>query len=131
MAPATATSVEGLENSMHAASRFLDRIEALDADARARIPTDAFGTAKHTGALMGTADEITMLKRKDVQDRVGQFLVPAELRVENMQLSPQLESLVKAAVRAIVVSPLPDRAAATKQLYGPFEGVIPFESLKQ
>ena len=69
------------------------------------------------------------MKNKDRNGRVSAFLVDAERRVDSMGLSTDVSGLVKAATRAILVADLPGREKATQQLYSPFQGVIPFESL--
>ena len=120
---------EGLTKSITAADRFLDRLAGLgDAD-RARIDRSAFGNPKHTGALMMTADEITTLRGKDKDDCLAEFLVKAERRIADLNLPKDHESLTKAAVRALVVQHLPGREVPTRDLYAPFEAVIPRNTL--
>jgi hypothetical protein len=120
---------EGLTRSIASADNFLTRLSALDAAARERIDRTAFGNPKHTGALMMTADEITTLRAKDKDDRLAQFLVDAERRIADLHLPKDHESLTKAAVRALVVQHLPGREGPTRDLYAPFEPVIPIGSL--
>ena len=127
---ANATNADTLERQMQMADSFMERLRTLPPDARGRIQMTALGSAKYTGALMSTADELTTLKNRDRDGRLGQYIVDAERRVTEMGLPPAVDSLAKAAVRAILVSHLPGRESATKALYEPFEGVVPMETLK-
>ena len=120
---------EGLTKSIAAAENFLTRLSSLDESARAKIDRSAFGNPKHTGAMMMTADEITTLRAKDKDNRLSHFLVDAEQRIAGLNLPKDEESLTKAAVRALVVSHLPGREGPTRDLYAPFEPVIPRGSL--
>jgi|SRR5689334_2056556 len=128
---ATRTAAANLTRNIEIATRFLDGIQGMSAADRARITTDSFGSSAHTSAMLSTADEITTLKNQDREGKLMAFLVDAERRIDAMQLDTTVAGLVKAAARAILVYDLPDREKATRQLYGPFEGVIPFESLTQ
>jgi hypothetical protein len=126
---ANATNADALGRALHMADTFLDRLRALPPDARARIPTTAGGSSRHTGALMMTADEITTLRNKDREGRVAEYIVTAERRIAELELPTEVDALAKAAVRALLVHHLPNRDSATKALYEPFEGVIPFATL--
>lgn len=118
-----------IDRNTQLAGRFLDALAALDADARARVDTSNFGTHAHTSAMLTVADEITTLRNRDADGRVGQFLVAAEQRIMDLGLDAETDALAKAAVRAILVHDLAPATTATQQLYGPFEGVIPLATL--
>ncbi|HKG91147.1 MAG TPA: hypothetical protein VKA84_04625 [Gemmatimonadaceae bacterium] len=126
---ANATNTDVLERNIHMADAFLARLRTLPPDARARIPTTALGSSRHTGALMATADELTTLRNRDRDGRLGQFIVDVEQRMAEMGLPQDVDSLAKAAVRAILTQHLPGRESATKTLYEPFEGVVPYQTL--
>ena len=120
---------EGITRSIQTANTFLDRLEKLAPDARTRVQTASFGSHKHTGAMMMIADEITALRGKSDGDRLAQFLVEAEQRIAAMGLPASLESLAKTAVRALAVQHMPSCSSATRDLYAPFESVLPTSSL--
>jgi len=126
---ATKSAATNLTRDIEIANRFLDRVERMSPDDRARIATDSFGSTAHTSAMLTTADELTTLKTHDREGKLTAFLVDAERRIDAMHLDATVGGLVKSATRAILVHDLPDREKATKQLYGPFQGVIPFENL--
>jgi hypothetical protein len=79
--------------------------------------------------MMMMADEITTLRNKDKEERLSAFLVGAEQRLAGLKLDRELDGLAKAAARALVLEHQPGREAATKDLYMPFEAVIPRASL--
>lgn len=118
-----------VDRSLEMAGRFLDRIERLPAAERGRIATESFGSSAHTGAMLAVADEVTTLRNKDREGHVSAFLVDAERRIDGMNLDARVGGLVKAAVRALVVHDFPGLEMATRQLYAPFEPVVPFASL--
>ena len=126
---ANATNADVTGRSIQMADAFLDRLAALPPDARARVQTSVLGTSRHTGAQLATADEITTLKNRDREGRLGQYIVDAERRVAEMGLPQDVDTLARAAVRAILVSHLPNRESMTKALYEPFEGVVPWQGL--
>jgi hypothetical protein len=121
----TGTQPQAVDQSIDAASRFLDRVSALAPADRQRISPDSFGSSPHTSAMMMVVDEVTAMKNKDRQGRVSAFLVELERRVDGMNLSPELGDLVKGAARAILVQNAAGLERATKQLLSPFEGVMP------
>jgi|SRR5689334_3338702 len=125
----TKTSAANLPRDIEIANRFLDSVERMSPADRGRIATDSFGSTAHTSAILTTADELTTLKTQDREGKLTAFLVDAERRIDAMHLDATVGGLVKAATRAILVHDLPDRDKATKQLYGPFQGIVPFESL--
>jgi hypothetical protein len=127
---ATNTGPSNIEHNVNIAERFVKRIEGMTPDDRARISTQSFGSTAHTSAMLTTADEITALKNKDRDGRLSAFLVDAEQRIDAMQLDATVGGLVKAAVRALLVHDLPDREKPTRQLYTPFEPIIPLRSLE-
>lgn len=121
----TGTQAQSIDRNIEAASRFLDRVTTLPPADRERIVRDRFGSSAHTSAMMMIADEITTLRNKDRQGRVGAFLVDIEQRVEGMNLAPEIGDLVKGAARAILVHNSPGLERATRQLISPFEEVMP------
>ena len=121
----TGTQTQSIDRNIEAASRFLDLVTTLSPANRERIARDSFGSSAHTSAMMMIADEITSLRNKDRQGRVGAFLVDVERRVEGMKLTPEQGDLVKGAARAILVRNSPGLERATRQLISPFEEVIP------
>jgi hypothetical protein len=121
----TGTQTQTIDRNIEAATRFLDRMAALPAADRERITKDSFGSAAHTSAMMMVADEVTSVKNKDRQGRVSAFLVDLERRVDGMGLTPELGDLVKSAARSMLVQDAPGLERATRQLYSPFEQVIP------
>ncbi len=121
----TGTQTQSIDRNIEAASRFLDLVTTLSPANRERIARDSFGSSAHTSAMMMIADEITSLRNKDRQGRVGAFLVDVERRVEGMNLTPEEGDLVKGAARAILVRNSPGLEKATRQLISPFEEVIP------
>jgi hypothetical protein len=92
---------------------------------RDRISREKFGSSAHTSAMMMVADEVTTLRNRDRQGRVGAFLVEVERRVEAMNLPPEVGDLVKGATRAILVRNAEGLERATRQLISPFEEVLP------
>ena len=121
----TGTEPQAVDRNIQAASRFLDRVSALSPADRGRISGDSFGSSPHTSAMMMVADEVTTMRNKDRQGRVGAFLVDLEQRVDGMGLAPELGDLVKSAARAILVQNAAGLERATKQLMSPFEQVMP------
>lgn len=121
----TGSQTQSMDRNIEAASRFLDLVTTLSPANRERIARDSFGSSAHTSAMMMIADEITSLRNKDRQGRVGAFLVDVERRVEGMNLTPEQGDLVKGAARAILVHNSPGLEKATRQLISPFEEVIP------
>jgi len=111
------------------ATRLLDRIEAMPVADRAKFSAETFGSSGHTSAMLTVADELTTLKNKDREGMLSAFLVDAERRIDAMGLDAQHAGLVKSAVRAILVHDLPGCDKPTRQLYAPFEPVVPFASL--
>jgi hypothetical protein len=128
---ATKMAEANLTRNVEMANRFVERVESMSSDERARIATDSFGSSAHTSAMLATADEITTQKNRDREGKLTAFLVEAEGRIDALHLDTQVAGLVKGAVRAILVHDLPDRDRATRQLYSAFEGVIPFVSLSE
>jgi hypothetical protein len=120
---------ESLTKSIAMANKSLERIATLSEADRQKVDRSAFGTSKHTNAVFNTADEITSLRSKDKDNCLAAFLVDAEKRIADMKLDRELESLTKAAVRALALQYLPGREAPTRDLYAPFEKVIPRDSL--
>ena len=90
-----------------------------------RIANDSFGRVGHTSAIMMVADEVTSVKNKDRQGRISAFLVDLERRVDGMGLTAEFGDLVKSAARSILVQDAAGLERATRQLYSPFEQVIP------
>jgi transposase-like protein len=127
----TGTQTQGIDRNIDAASRFLDRVRELSPAERERIARDTFGTSAHTSAMMMVADEVSALKNKDRQGRVSSFLVDLERRVDGMGLQPELGDLVKAAARGLLVQGAPGLDRATRQLYSPFEQVVPLPSASE
>ena len=121
----TGTQTQSIDRNIEAANRFLDLVTTLSAANRERIARDSFGSSAHTSAMMMVADEITSLRNKDRQGRVGAFLVDVERRVDGMNLTPEQGDLVKGAARAILVRNSPGLERATRQLISPFEEVMP------
>ena len=121
----TGTQTQSIDRNIEAASRFLDLVTTLSPANRERIAGDNFGSSAHTSAMLMIADEITTLRNKDRQGRVGAFLVDVERRVEGMNLTPEQGDLVKGAARAILVRNNPGLERATRQLISPFEQVMP------
>ena len=120
---------QGLGRRIEAATRFLDRVETLSAADRERIGTESFGTSEHTAAMFATADEVTTLRNQDREGQVGAFLVGLERRVDDMRLDPEVGNLVKAAAKAILVRDRPGMERVARQLYAPFETVVPLQSV--
>jgi hypothetical protein len=106
-------------------------VRELSPAERERIARDTFGTSAHTSAMMMVADEVSALKNKDRQGRVSSFLVDLERRVDGMGLQPELGDLVKAAARGLLVQGAPGLDRATRQLYSPFEQVVPLPSASE
>lgn len=123
------TQTISIERNIDAATRFLNRIAALAPTERERISTESFGSPSHTSAMLTTTDEITTLRNKDRDGRVGAFLVDLERRVDELGVGAEIGDLVKAATRGILVQDLPGCERATRQLYAPFENVVPLRSL--
>jgi len=121
----TGTQTQGFDRNIEAATRFLDRVAALPVADRERIANDSFGRAGHTSAIMMVADEVTSVKNKDRQGRISAFLVDLERRVDGMGLTAEFGDLVKSAARSILVQDAAGLERATRQLYSPFEQVIP------
>jgi len=121
----TGTQPQAIDRNIEAATRFLDRVAALPLADFERIAKDSFGSAAHTSAMMMVADEVTSLKNKDRQGRVSVFLVDLERKVDSMNLKPELGDLVKSAARSILVQDAAGLERATRQLFSPFEQVIP------
>ena len=121
----TGTQTQSIDLNIEAASRFLDRVTTLSPANREQIARDSFGSSAHTSAMMMIADEITTMRNKDRQGRLGAFLVEVERRVEGMNLTPELGDLVKGAARAILVRNNPGLERATRQLISPFEEALP------
>ena len=121
----TGTQPQSIDRNIEAANRFLDRVTTLSAANREQISRDSFGSSAHTSAMMMIADEITELRNKDRQGRIGAFLVDIERRVDGMNLAPELGDLVKGAARAILVRNSPGLERATRQLISPFEEAMP------
>ena len=121
----TGTQAQAIDRNIEAATRFLDRVAALPAADRERIAKDSFGSAAHTSASMMVADEVTSVKNKDRQGRVSAFLVNLERKVDGMGLTTDLGDLVKSAARSILVQDAAGLERATRQLYSPFEQVMP------
>ena len=119
----------GMDRNIEAATRFLDRIAALPPADRERLGTESFGTSAHTSAMFATADEVTAVRNKDRDGRMSVFLVDLEHRVEALNLNAEVGNLVKAAARALLVQDRPGLERATRQLYAPFEAVVPFKTL--
>jgi hypothetical protein len=127
----TGTETQSIERNIDAASRFLTRVQGLAPTAREQIGQDAFGSSSHTSAMMMVADEVSSLKNKDREGRLGSFLVDLEQRVDGMGLQPEIADLVKAAARGLLVQSSPGLERAARQLYSPFERVVPLESASQ
>ena len=123
------TQTISIERNIDAANRFLERVAALTPAERERISTESFGSPAHTSALFSTADEITTVRNRDREGRVSSFLVDVERRVDGLGLPAEVGGLVKAATRAILVHDLPGRERATRQLYSPFDSVVPLQSV--
>ena len=121
----TGTPTQSIDRNIEAAGRFLDRVTTLSDANREQIARDSFGSSGHTSAMMMIADEITTLRNRDRQGRLGAFLVDVERRVEEMNLGPELGDLVKGAARAILVRNSPGLERATRQLISPFEVAMP------
>ena len=121
----TGTPTQSIDRNIEAASRFLDRVTTLSPANREQIARDRFGSSAHTSAMMMIADEITTMRNKDREGRIGAFLVDVERRVDGMNLPPELGDLVKGAARAILVRNSPGLERATRQLISPFEEAMP------
>ena len=119
----------GIDRNIEAASRFLDRLAALPPAERERIGTESFGSSAHTSAIFSTADEVTTLRNKDKDGRVSAFMLDIERRVEAMGLSAEVGNLAKAAARAILVQDRPGMERAVRQLYSPFDSVVPIKAV--
>lgn len=123
------TPTLSVDRNIEAATRFLERIAALPPADRERLGTESFGTSAHTAAMLSTADEVTTLRNKDRDGRVSAFLVDLEQRVDGLGLSAEVGNLVKGAARAILVQNQPGMDRAARQLYAPFETVIPLKTV--
>lgn len=121
-----ATQTQSIDRKIEAATRFLRRVAALPPAERARIAADNFGSSAHTSAMLMTADEVTTLKNRDRDGKVSAFLVDLEGQVNSLDIGPELGGLVKSAARAILVHDAPGLDRAARQLYTPFEQVVPF-----
>jgi hypothetical protein len=121
----TGTQPQAIDRNIEAASRFLDRVTSLTPADRERISKESFGSSAHTSAMMMVVDEVTSMKNKDRQGRVGAFLVDVERRVDGMSLPTELGGLVKSAARAILVRNESGLERASRQLMSPFEQVMP------
>lgn len=124
----TGAQAQGIDRNIDVANRFLDRVKDLGPAERERIARSTFGSSAHTSAMMMVADEVSSLKNKDRDGRVSSFLVDLEQRVDGMSLQPELGDLVKAAARGLLVRGAPGLDGATRQLYSPFEQVVPLPS---
>ena len=118
-----------VDRNIEAATRFLERVAALPPADRERLGTESFGSSAHTAAMLTTADEVTTLRNKDREGRVSAFLVDLEQRVDGMGLSAEVGNLVKGAARAILVQDRPGLDGVARQLYAPFEKVIPMKTV--
>jgi hypothetical protein len=123
------TQAQGIDRNIDAAARFLDRVKDLSPSERARVSRESFGSSAHTSAMMMIADEVSALKNKDRDGRVSSFLVELEQRVDEMGLDAEAGDLVKAAARALLVKGAPGLDRATRQVYMPFEQVVPYPSV--
>jgi hypothetical protein len=123
------TQTISIERNIDAANRFLERVAALTPAERERISTESFGSSAHMSAMFSTADEITTVRNRDREGKMSSFLVDVERRVDGLGLSAEVGGLVKAAARAILVHDLPGREQATRQLYSPFESVVPLQTV--
>lgn len=121
----TGTQTQGIDRNIAAANRFLEQVRGLNATDLERINRETFGSSAHTAAMMAVADEVSALKNKDRAGRVSGFLVDLERRVDGMGLKPELGDLVKAAARGLLVDGAPGLDRASRQLYQPFENVVP------
>ena len=121
----TGTETQGIDRNIEAANRFLEKVKGLSTADRERIKGETFGSSAHTAAMMAIADEVSLLKNKDRGGRVSGFLVDVEQRVDAMGLEPELGDLVKAAARGLLVDGAPGLDSASRQLYLPFEKVVP------
>jgi hypothetical protein len=124
------TSTPSVERNIDAAKRFLDRVASLSPEQRSEVSKNSFGSAAHTSAMLTVVDEVTVVRNKDRDGRVGAFLVEAERKVDELGLGAELGGLVKGAARALLVSDTPGMEKASRQLYTPFESVIPFNSVR-
>ena len=123
------TQAQGIDRNIDAAARFLDRVKDLSPSERARVSRESFGSSAHTSAMMMIADEVSALKNKDRDGRVSSFLVELEQRVDEMGLDAEAGDLVKAAARALLVKGASGLDRATRQVYMPFEQVVPYPSV--
>jgi len=123
----TGKQTQGIERNIDAANQFLSRVQSLAPTAREQIGQEAFGSTPHTSAMMMVADELSALKNNDREGRLGSFLVDLEQRVEGMGMEPELADLVKAAARGLLVQGSPGLERAARQLYSPFERVVPLQ----
>jgi hypothetical protein len=126
---ATTPASSSVARNIELATKLLDRLEAIPAADRTNLSAESFGSADHTSAIMTVADELTTLKNKDREGKVTAFLVDAERRIDAMGLDAQHAGLVKAAARAILIHDLPGCEKPMRQLYAPFESIVPFSSL--
>ena len=126
----TTDSVSSIDRNLRVASRFLDGLEQLPPERRRELSASEFGGTSHTNAMMAIADDITTLRNGDREGRVGQFLVDAERRIGQLGLDAEVAGLVKGAVRALLVNHLPGREQTTRELYTPFERLMPLEALR-
>jgi len=122
------TQAQVIDRNIDTANRFLDRVRDLGPAERERIARETFGSTAHTSAMMMVADEVSSLKNKERDGRVSSFLVDLERRVDGMGLQPDVGDLVKAAARGLLVRGAPGLDGATRQLYSPFEQVVPLQS---
>lgn len=127
----TGTQTGAIDRNIDAANRFIERVQTLAPAERERIARESFGSSAHTSAMMMVADEVSALKNKDREGRVSSFLVDLERRVDGMGLPPELGDLVKAAARGLLVEGTPGFDRATRQLYSPFEQVLPFDPVRE
>lgn len=121
----TGTQAQAIDRNIDVANRFLDRVRELSPAERDRIRRDTFGSSAHTSAMMVVADEVSALRNKDREGRVSSFLVDLEQRVDGMGLQPEIGDLVKAAARGLLVQSAPGLDRASRQLYVPFDEVVP------
>jgi hypothetical protein len=106
------------------ADRFLQRLTEMSPDERRRISTALLGTPAHSNAVFAMTDAISLSERK-LQDDIREYLAKAEQQIAAMDLDSELSSLVKHAVRGILVRDLLKTPVDTRELYAPFETVIP------
>ena len=110
------------------ADRFLQSLADMSPDERRRISTASLGTPPHSNTVFAMTDAIS-LSGGSLQDDIREYVAKAEQKIAAMDLGPDLSSLVKHAVRAILVRDLLKTPVDTRELYAPFEAVIPHEKL--